>query len=229
MAVIILNARGLLQRVDEFDARPPANRPKLYALLLFDERESQRPVAQFAADQFEWLDQLAGSARIVLFMFIRPDQAQAPNAPERDSHIVAVASGQTVQNPSLRVATAFDVRPRQLPGILFFTRLEIDHGPNEGLLWPIPLRLFEGDRRLAENEFAQLVSFIQEAVPAAGSPEVALAELNVRLEAARRERFLAPVFGALRNGLIQVVKFPGALVEAMGEAWAAELARRVTQ
>jgi hypothetical protein len=211
--------------MQRFEARPAAARPRLYGFLLFDERESQRPVAAFAEDEFAWLDQLAGSARIVLFLFLRPKPAQAASGGE--SQILAVQSGDTVENPSLRVATAFHVRPADLPGVLFFTRLDLAHGPNEGLFWPLPIQLFETDRRRAENEFAQLFSLVQEVVLEDRSPEAILDALCARLRAARRERFSAPIFAALRDGVVKVVKFPGALIEAMGQAWATEIARRM--
>jgi hypothetical protein len=221
----IPNRDALTGALRAYSERSPERRPKLYGFLLFDERESHRPVAAFAHDQFKWLDQLAASARIVLFLFLRPESAQAASGEE--SQLVAVESAKVVENPSLRVAAALGVRPHELPGIVFFTQLDIDRGPNEGLFWPISLEMFEGDRRQAENEFAQLFSLVQDVVPSGASPDEVLVDLRTALQEARRQRSRAPVFAALRDGLVRVVKFPGALIEAMGEAWATEVARRM--
>lgn len=150
----VQSRNALTGALTEYSARPPEHRPKLYGFLLFDERESHRPVAAFAEDQLAWLDALAASANIVLFLFLRPEPAQAASG--GDSQLVAVESAEAIENPSLRVAGALDVRPHELPGIVFFTRLNVDHGPNEGVYWPIPVELFEGNRRRAENDFAQL-------------------------------------------------------------------------
>jgi hypothetical protein len=221
----VQSRNALTGALTEYSARPPEHRPKLYGFLLFDERESHRPVAAFAEDQLAWLDALAASANIVLFLFLRPEPAQAASG--GDSQLVAVESAEAIENPSLRVAGALDVRPHELPGIVFFTRLNVDHGPNEGVYWPIPVELFEGNRRRAENDFAQLFSLVQEVLPGVARPDRVLVELEAALREARRARSRAPLLAALRDGLVRIVRFPGALIEAMGEAWATELARRM--
>jgi hypothetical protein len=225
MAMPVTNVNALTGALVRLSTRPPDTRPKLYGFFLFDERESHRPVAAFAEQQFAWLDQLAAAARIVLFLFLRPEPARS--AVTRESQLLAVESANAVENPSLRVAAALGVRPSELPGVVFFTQLDIHKGPNEGLYWPISLDVFHGDRGRAENELAQLFSLVQEVVPRADSPEQVLRELRAALQDARRERARAPIFAALRDGLVRVVRFPGALIEAMGEAWATEVARRM--
>jgi hypothetical protein len=205
--------------------RPPARQPRLYAFLLFDERKSQRPVAAFAEDQFAWLDQLAGSTRIVLFIFVTSDAAQEVSPLE--SQVLAVEAAESVGNPSLRVAAAFNLRPRDLPGLLFFTTFDLEHGPNAGVYWPLSLELFEGDRQSAEAELAELFSLVQEVVPSAGTPEQALRSLDLAVRHARVERARAPIFDVLRTGLVRVVSYPAALIEAIGKAWAEEYARRM--
>ena len=88
MAQAVTNRKQLARGLRRFSARPPDRRPKLYGFLLFDERKSQRPVAAFAEDEFTWLDQLAASARIALFLFLRPKAAETASGGE--SQIVAV-------------------------------------------------------------------------------------------------------------------------------------------
>jgi hypothetical protein len=224
VAVLTPNRVAVVATMRRMAARPEEHRPKLYGFLLFDERESHRPVEAFARDQFAWLDQLAASARIILFVFVHPEPASA--ASDVDSQLVAVEGAEAIENPSLRVAAALNIRPRELPGIVFFTKLDLDRGPNEGLYWPISLELFE-DRPRAETEVAQIFSLVQEAVPSAASPEQALAGLRTLLQEAHRQRVRGPILAAIRDGLVRVVKFPGALIDAMGQAWATEVARRM--
>jgi hypothetical protein len=191
-------------------------------MLLFDERGSQRSIAKFAREEFAWLDQLAIFARIVLFIFVRPELAEQA---DEGSPVIAVEGSDTVANPSLEVARAFGIGPNELPGVVFFTDLDLRSGPNTGVFWPVPSDLFLDDRRAAENAFSTLFTLIQEVAADADSPEQILQALDAQF---RLERIRGPILAALRAGLVRVVKFPGALIEAVGQAWGAELARRMS-
>lgn len=225
MAQSISNRRGIPQALDEIKSRPQERQPSLLAFFLFDERQSHRVVQDFASRQFDWLDRLAHSTRIVLFFFL-PGRKSIGNGGS-ESQILVAEGEQVIENPSLEVAGRFGLAPSELPGVVFFTELDLERaGPHDGVYWPLPVELFEEDQQKAEDEFSRLFSLVQDARKETANPEELLAALRKRIEAEERSQRARPILGALRVGAVKLVTFPGALLEATSIAFGQELARR---
>jgi hypothetical protein len=226
MAQAVHNPEQLRQRYEAAINRPPEDRPTAFGLLLFDERRSHQVVHDFAAGQFRWLDALARRARMILFLPVDPGTAQW--AESGGDEVVLVNTHEDFQNPSLEVAGRFAIDASDLPGLLFFSNLELtDAGANTGVYWPLSLDLFEDSAQKAEEEFSELFDFVQAAHRASTEPEDLLAELERKFQALDRQRQRRPIYSAIKFGLLRIVRFPGALVESMGIAYAQETARRL--
>ena len=167
-----------------------------------------------------------------------------------ERQILVAEGGKTISNPSLHVARQFGLRPSDLPGVVFFTELDVNEpGPHEGVFWPIATELFEPDSQEAESEFSYLFDLVQTAQSAADQPEerrrflfrrrphapepatpiILLTELRRLVEAEARRDKARPIVDALRDGSVKLVKFPGALAEATSIAFGQELARKLVE
>jgi hypothetical protein len=218
VARAVRNTRDLARSLRAVSDRPPERRPSLLAFFLFDERRSHQIVQDFARQQFSWLDRLAASNRMILFFFL-PEGA--PDSETLEEEIFVAYGEQTVANPSLEVARRFELRPDELPGVVFFTELDVTQpGPHEGVFWPLKPELFEGDAREAENAFSHLFSLVQGARAEAGDPTPLLATLRRKIEMEHSAEPSKPVVADTRRGALKAVTFRGALSEATRFAFA---------
>jgi hypothetical protein len=227
MAEPIHNREQLAERYQAAVRRPPKTRPEMFGLLVFDERRSHEVVQDFARGQFRWLDSLARRAKMVLFLPVHPGIEQRA-AREVGDDVMLVNTHESFENPSLEVAARFDIRVGELPGLLFFSHLDLEgREANAGVYWPLSLELFEGPAEKAEREFSELFDFVHDAQRGQREPADLLHNLKSGFESLERKRKRQPIFAAIREGLLRVVRFPGALVESMGIAYAEESARRM--
>src|SRR5881396_3178410 len=102
MASAVPNPAAFRRALERIRTRPPERRPSILGFFLFDERQSHRVVLDFARRQFDWLDRLAGSTRMVLFFFL-PEPAPAAYR-DSESQLLIADGERTVENPSLEVA-----------------------------------------------------------------------------------------------------------------------------
>ena len=90
----------------------------MQALVVFDERKSHERVQAFINDEYSWLDSLAKTSQIVLFVFQpQPGQGQVESGGEP-----ADVELEETENLSLEIAARFGIGPNELPGIIFFSR-----------------------------------------------------------------------------------------------------------
>jgi hypothetical protein len=219
VAAPIKNKHDFARTMRAVSIRPPARRPSLLAFFLFDERQSHQVMLEFARRQFDWLDRLAGSSHMILFFFL-PDREPAALAGSQEQILVADGE-QTVANPSLQVAQRFGLGPSELPGVIFFTELDIERpGPHDGVFWPLTPDLFEGDGREAEDELSHLFGLVHAARATATEPGRLLEALRLQVDAELFDERKRPVLEALRTGAVKLVTFPVALVEATSVAFA---------
>lgn len=227
MAEPVHNRHQLRERYEAAVQRPPETRPEMFGLLLFDERRSHEVVQDFASGQFLWLNSLARRARMLLFLPAHPGVEQWAGWEARDD-VMLVNTHEDFENPSLDVAARFGIGVGELPGLLFFSHLDLEgREANTGVYWQLPLELFEGPAENAEREFSELFDFVHTAQSEASEPDELLDRLEASFERLERRRKRQPVFAAVRDGLLKVVRFPGALIESMGIAYAQESARRM--
>ena len=180
----------------------------LFAFFLFDDRPSSQAVERFARDEFTWLDQLAASARMFFFVFIRHDES-------RDR----------VANPSLEVAEMFGILPNQLPGVVIFTLSEDGHGVSDGAYLPLKAELFAEDIAHVEEVFSDIFSLIKECRKEGGSPSELLENVRRRMKRLERTQRMRPLLMYAKKSLESLASLPRDVVIAGTEAFAAEAAR----
>jgi hypothetical protein len=238
------NYREVRDTLGQIKRRPASRRPDLLAFLLFDERESHRIVQEFTNDQATWLDAMASAEEMVLFFFLpRPPRIPDDTEPTR---AVVTEAGSEVKNPSLEVAARFGLTAKDLPGVVFFTDLDLDEpGPHVGVFCRLSVDLFK-DRRNAEDKLASLFNLvhtagaqtaralIEDSEPGfqpseAVRTEKLLGVLRVLIETERAKERAAPFLAALRTGVISLIKFPGRLAEVTAIAFGQELGKRTAQ
>jgi len=223
LAHTVLNLGEFAKALARLRERPPSRRPRMLAFFLFDERQSHQTVMRFAQREFPWLDSLAASNQMVLFFFLPSD----PRLPDGDSTfespvLITPARG-GVKNPSLFVAQQFGLSPSDLPGVVFFTELDVyAAGPHQGVFWPLPIQLFDDDAAEAEDAIAALFELVQSARGAAdaalGFPAEPQAILDALRAEVRREQYIdrgRPILAAVREGAFRLVTSPTALIEAL--------------
>jgi hypothetical protein len=227
MAATVRCLPQVRRKLREIPRRPVASRPDLLAFLLFDERQSHQVVQEFAREEFGWLDSLAVAERMILFFFL-PGHPQIPDQPDasQPAQVLVAEGGEQVRNPSLEVAGRFGLKARDLPGIVFFTELDLDRpGPQAGVFCPLRVALFK-DRANAEDKLAHLFDLVHAAKRDAKTPEQLLASIRSRVQFERRKDMAAPLVAALRSGVISLVTFPGRLAEVAALAFGQEAGKR---
>jgi hypothetical protein len=132
--------------VDNLRILNAALSPNLYGFLLFDERPSHAPIERFVANDFDWLDDLARSAQIILFVYVAKPKGRIAKRVRKievksgdqikSERVILIQSRGEVKNPSLVVARMLGIEPKQLPGIAFFQRLGDDKG-EKGIDFPL--------------------------------------------------------------------------------------------
>ena len=181
----------------------------LFAFFLFDDRPSSQAIERFARDEFTWLDQLAASARMFFFIFIRHDES-------RDR----------VANPSLEVAERFGILPNQLPGVVIFTLSEDGHSVSDGVYLPLKAELFAEDIPRVEEVFSDIFSLIKECRKKGGPPSSQLEYVRRRMKGLERSQRMRPLRMYAKRLLESLVTLPRDVVIAVAEAFGAEAARR---
>ena len=187
----------------EYQARPPV----LYAFLLFDDRPSHAPIAKFAAEQFNWLDQLASSNRMYFFVYHKSESSES-------------------RNPSLEVAQKFNLYPNQLPGIILFTAFDDDR-QNEGIYLPLKASLFDEAPQFIEERFSDLFSLIQECERETQDQAELLGALGRKISRLRREDQLRPLKNYVEDALMIVVSSPKSLLSALVAAFGTQAVVRI--
>ncbi len=179
----------------------------LFAFFLFDDRPSNRAVADFARDQFDWLDDLARSAKIFFFIFVQNDIERG------------------LINPGLEVGNMFGIRANEVPGIILF-RLDPDTeevSVTDGIFFPLKSNLFETDKKHAEDVLSDLISLIQECRKEASEPHEFYELLKRKVERLKRRESLHPFIQYVKGVLKNIADLPSDLIpglaKAYGEAW----------
>jgi len=203
----------------------------LFAFFLFDDRPSQKAVERFADEQYAWLDSLAHSASIFFFFFLRRNRGKIKTFFIRDwraptPETKANMKGR-IQNPSLEVGGLFGIKPNQLPGVVLFTLAPDRVGVSDGVYLPLNAKLFEGDLSHVEEVFTNLFSFIHECREISSNTGQLLENIKRKVSSLKRSERYRPLFLYIRGQLVSLTTFPGSLIEAIGKAFATEMARRI--
>jgi hypothetical protein len=223
MARIVQSAEDFDEQLKAVRERPRHKAPHILAFFLFDERKSHQLAADFVTKQFKWLNSLADSSRMVLFFFLPTSKSLW----ESEEHVLVARSERTIKNPSLEIARAFGLGPADLPGVVFFTQLDLrSSGPHDGVFWPLDIDLFRGDAREAERVFSGLFTLVNETAGHSENPSDLMTRLRSTIKDEARREQLQPLLSNLRVAGIRLLQFPGKLIEAVAIAFGQEFARR---
>jgi hypothetical protein len=189
MALPVNSAYDLAEQLEHLRQRPPSHQPCLLGFFLFDDRQTHEAVLNFARRQYHWLNDLAATNRMILFFFL--PEADRVNYENIDESVFFGDRARASANPSLEVARAFALGPDDLPGVIFFTELDLNApGPHDGVYWPLDAKLFADGGRDAEDELSELFAAVQQACAVATDPPSRLTALKERVprdeERARR-------------------------------------------
>jgi hypothetical protein len=215
MALPIRNVFELAEQLDAIRQIPPARRP-LLGFFLFDERHSHEVVLEFARREYEWLDALASANQMCLFFFL--PEANLVEYVNADDSIFVGEPGRIARNPSLEVALAFALGPDELPGVIFFTDLDLTtHRTHEGVYWPLSAELFVDDAGGAEARLSEMFGAVQQARAESGDLDSLLVALRKAAEAEGAMKPAGPERLRLPQGLKPVVS-RGVLIEVANMA-----------
>lgn len=197
MGVAIANLDDFQRKFEE-----RKDRSDLFGFFLFDERPSQRAVGTFANQQFPWLDRLAAAAQIFFFVFLRNN----PDWPD------------VVENPGLEVASMFDIRANQLPGIVLFSLDANREGVKKASYLPLKAELFEADLKRVEELFADVFSVIQECRAKSGDSATLLKCVEKEMNAIIRSESRRPIKTYFWQVMGNLGQLPVKLVETVTTA-----------
>jgi len=171
----------------------------LFAFFLYSNRNSQRHVAQFAASQFGFFNELASQQNMYCYIF-------------------KLGRTNVLQNPSAEISRIFKIPASSLPGLLVFAAAP-SIGRAKGIFFPIPATLFR-EREKIEDRLARLFDAIGEAQGGSSSEEEAIILLTRTLPKWRRTDFWRPILGYATRQSQRLVNLPSDLVKKMAEGYA---------
>jgi hypothetical protein len=181
----------------------------VYAFILFDERPSQRTIEQFVDEQFDWLDNLAASAKIYCFAFIKKGE------------------GGKVENHSIKVAQLFGIRANQLPGVVVFSSFSVVAKSNDGIYIPMKSELLDAELTEIENYFADLFSLVQDAQAKNDKPMDVYEYIAEKVRHYERQEKLRPIIKWAAAGLQSIVALPKQLLSEVSKSFGQEVAKRM--
>lgn len=188
------------------------NQTPLFGFVLYDSRESHKPVANFLQASAEWLDELAIQSGIYILF---------PLNTVKDKFV----------NPSSIIAREFKLTANRLPGIVLFTTADSEgHLRSKHFLF-VPLENTEF-RNIEEMQttMADIFSIVQEALGQGNIGHEALNKIKMELSTQRKRKKKSGLIQSLRSGA-QIVskqfpeKFITSFVENLGRALAEKLTR----
>jgi hypothetical protein len=164
---------------------------RLYAMLLFDSRPSQKAVQMFAKENFDWIDEIARASGIHFFVCIERGRKKKP-----------------LINPSLEIASRFGIKPEELPGVLLFTYYPIKSAVKTGCYLRLKAKLFETDLDQVEKVFTDLTTLIREALNASCTDQGLMDQLHKGIAAHQRRRRLDSLIRYCVEGLEPLRELP---------------------
>jgi hypothetical protein len=173
---------------EEVERREVPFVPQLFGFLLFDSRRAHRPIQEFLVEEFDWLDQQAGAAHMLMFGYKPGD---------KDSES---------RNPSLQVGADFGIRPSDLPGVALFSNIKGE--PSEAIYLPMPVELFEQQGREASRVIDDLFTVIQECRTSSDTAEGLLKDIRRRVKKLKRDEKTRPIAQWLRQETVELGRLP---------------------
>ncbi|MEP6628017.1 MAG: toll/interleukin-1 receptor domain-containing protein [Ginsengibacter sp.] len=161
---------------------------RLFAFILLDESAGNEPVFNMVNANKDFIDALSASSKIFTFIpfsqwtdfdqkpgFLVFERPYSVNLEEKE-FLSTIEKKKFSVNLSLAIAEKFGIKPRELPGIVFFTQFP-DAKPVEPVYYPI------GEENIAEQKqfermIKELYSVVQDAWDIAGSAHEVLSALK---------------------------------------------------
>ena len=198
-------APQMAARVDNYKRfRQKLNRLKATRdlFVLFDDRPSHRAVREFCNASFNWLDNLADSNGLVLFV---PLEVIEKSTETSDGY----------QNCSLQIAREFHLKPNQLPAFLFFTLKNGGEICVEHCAWlPFKAKAFEGDADDGQDLVSELFSAVSVARRKQQPSELVL-KLREEIERVKRAEQMRPLKKWIKKFVISLEDLPADIVRSL--------------
>jgi len=192
------------------------NKTPLFGFVLYDSRQSHKPVAEFLQVSAAWLDELAVQSGIYILFPLNTEKGK-------------------FVNPSSVIAKEFKLRANRLPGIVLFTTSDSKgHLRSKHYLFvPLEDTEFENIENMQET-MADVFSVVQETLEEGNTGHQALEKIKTELSAQRKRRKKGSLIQALRTGAKIVLKqFPEKFItsfaESLGKALGENLAKDAEQ
>jgi hypothetical protein len=166
------------------------DRSQLFLFFLFDQRENHVAAEEFARENIEWLDNMADSAGVFIFFFVRDEEH-----PEAS------------RNPSLKVATEFGILQNQLPGVVIFTIDDQEDTVKKASYLQLSPRIFSLDHKKATAVFSDLFSVITKCQNKVDNKDALIEEVQEEVMKLQRHEKLRPFFEYVTGAIVSLKKF----------------------
>jgi len=201
-----------VRNFDEFrkGLREAKQSARLSGFLLFDASPSQATISRFAEQEFKWLDDIARALEIFVFLFIAKEEG----------------TGKII-NPSLEVAKLFGIKIAELPGIVFFSDVEETSRCNRGVFVPLQAKAFD-DSDSAEKIVREIFSVVEAVLSETLTGDLLISRLEAEFKQLRARKKFEPLANYLGDILRLAVEYPKKFIDALGDAFAKEMAARLS-
>jgi len=174
------------------------NDADLFAFLLYSNRESHQPVAQFVSTHVWFIDELAVRQEMYFYFFV----LKRSNAQD---------------NPAAEMTNLFGIQLGELPGLVLFDKAGLSD--KKGVFFPIRVELFQDSAR-AELRLTELFDDIGMLRRKVGKAEELVSELSGLLPRWKRQEQMRPIWDYALGQSRRLVNLPSDLITKMAEGFA---------
>jgi hypothetical protein len=184
----------------------------LFGFLLFDDRPSHEPVRSFCSSNFKWLDALADSNRLVLFLPIRATARRVGAA------WACAEAEDGYQNCSLEIADQFHLGPNQLPAFLLFTLKDGSELCVEHSVWlQFKPEAFSGDAIDGQDLISDLFSAVN-AARRRKLPHELILKLQGEIDRVKQAQSMRPLKKWIRRQALNLQDLPSDIARTLANA-----------
>ena len=184
------------------------DRSQLFLFFLFDQRESHRRAEDFARENIEWLDAMADSAGVFIFLFVRNEEHPGAS-----------------RNPSLKVATELGILQNHLPGVVIFTLDDSEDTVKKASYLQLSPSIFTLDYKKATDVFSDLFSIITKCQMNVDDKDALVGEIQEEVIKLQRHEKLRPFVAYVTDVIVSLKEFSKDVIKSALVAYAQEKAR----
>jgi hypothetical protein len=174
----------------------------LFGVMLFDDREKHKTIKKFCVSNFRWLDNLAATNSMILFLPIEEQEIDDP---------IGFAKKKRAQsdyrNCSLQIASDFDISPNQLPAFLFFTLSRGEMCVEHSATLQFEPGAFAGKAEAAQDFVSDVFSAVSTA-RRKRQPSELIVKLQSEIDRIKRANQLSPLKKWAKDYVIGLANLP---------------------